>query len=246
MEYEPKYTVVLRGQEFVLTKSQIEFDSPNYFTACFLGDFQEAQTKRLELSRNPDLFKLIVEYLCGYEILPLDDKSVPSSMPLEAGLRNLRADALFYQLKGLVKSCDNMAQSHGRSIPSNKLFMAIGYTVGFPIMTDDDPSKIMLDRLHLLKYAMTPEKSWTTIVTPGKLARMGELQLPEAFIDFEGLQIVSGIEILAREVVGDYYQKGWKLIGWRFQPTDIHPGGHKTEVLIVLEDMRCNCKQSFQ
>ncbi|KDN33445.1 hypothetical protein RSAG8_13466, partial [Rhizoctonia solani AG-8 WAC10335] len=111
MEYEPKYTVVLRGQEFVLTKSQIEFDSPNYFTACFLGDFREAQTKRLVLTRNLELFQLVVEHLCGYEILPLDDKTIPSHMPPDAVLRNLRADALFYQLDGLVKSCDEIIKS---------------------------------------------------------------------------------------------------------------------------------------
>jgi hypothetical protein len=106
MEYDPKYTVVVMDKKFVLTKSQIEFDGPNYFTACFLGDFCEAQTRHIELSRNPDLFQIIVNYLCGYSVLPLDENYTPSSMAPATALVNLRADAAFYQLDGLIQACD--------------------------------------------------------------------------------------------------------------------------------------------
>ncbi|KAH7332673.1 hypothetical protein B0J17DRAFT_619794 [Rhizoctonia solani] len=239
MENEPKYTVILRGQEFVLTKSQIEFDSPNYFTAYFLKDSKETQAQRLELFRSPDLFKLIIEYLCGYKIFPLNEKSIPSCMPLESGLQNLRVDAVFYQLDGLVKSCDKNIQSRGSSTSSDKSFMAIGHTTAYPIMSDTDLSRIILDRLHLVKTEMTPGNTWTTIVTAEKFDKMGQLQSPEQYVDFDDLQLVAGIESLARKGVGDYYQRGWKLIGWRFRPTAPRPEGSRgTEILIVLEDTR--------
>jgi hypothetical protein len=106
MENDPKYTVVVLGEKFVLTKSQIEYDSPNYFTACFLGDFREAQTRQIELSRDPSLFTIIVKYLCGYSILPLNEKQIPPDMSPTSALVNLRADAAFYQLDGLIQACD--------------------------------------------------------------------------------------------------------------------------------------------
>lgn len=101
-----KYKVTLRGEQFLLTESQIEFDAPNYFTMCFLGDFHEAQTRHLELSRDPDLFRIITDYLCGYKVLPLSDRVIPLRMSPALALANLRADASFYLLDGLVKECD--------------------------------------------------------------------------------------------------------------------------------------------
>ncbi|KAF8592808.1 hypothetical protein BDV93DRAFT_567380, partial [Ceratobasidium sp. AG-I] len=68
---EEIFTVVVRDQRFVLSRSQIDFDAPNYFTMCFLGDFTESQLRQVELSRDPHLFKIIVDYLCGYTVLPI-------------------------------------------------------------------------------------------------------------------------------------------------------------------------------
>ncbi|EUC56893.1 BTB domain protein, putative [Rhizoctonia solani AG-3 Rhs1AP] len=156
MEYEPKYTVVLRGQEFVLSKSQIEFDSPNCFTACFLGDFRKAETKRLELSRNPDLFRLILEHLCGYEILPLDDNVIPSHMLIDSVLRNLQADALFYQLDGLIKSCNEVIAPRGVPGLPSRSFMVIGYTTSARILSNTGPNSNYNITVRMLK----PEERW--------------------------------------------------------------------------------------
>jgi len=96
-----QFTVVLRGESFTLYRDQIDFDAPNYFTALFTSDFVEAQSRRVELSRSPELFRLIVNYLSGYEILPLD---VPPSLGMsqEAALRSLLVDAVFYGLDNLA------------------------------------------------------------------------------------------------------------------------------------------------
>ncbi|KZV84405.1 hypothetical protein EXIGLDRAFT_290379 [Exidia glandulosa HHB12029] len=98
-----QYTVVLRGETFTLYRDQIEFDSPNYFTALFLGDFRESRTQRVALSRSPDLFRVIVEYMSGYTVLPLAPAMVPSTMTPETALANLLNDAEYYQLSGLVR-----------------------------------------------------------------------------------------------------------------------------------------------
>ncbi|KAG8687846.1 hypothetical protein FRC09_013249 [Ceratobasidium sp. 395] len=105
-----KYTVEMRGEKFLLTRDQVEFDSPNYFTSCFLGEFTEAQTRTLTLSRDPELFKIILDYLSGYDVLPLHELMIPKRMNFNAALRNLLADAQFYQLDGLVDQIDQKNQ----------------------------------------------------------------------------------------------------------------------------------------
>jgi hypothetical protein len=93
------YTITLRDTSFQLDRSQLEFDSPNYFTACFLGSFSESAERETRLSRNPALFSLIVNYLSGCTIFPL--REVDGMAP-EGVLENLLCDALFYGLEDLV------------------------------------------------------------------------------------------------------------------------------------------------
>ena len=96
-----QYTIILRGQRFTLTRDQIEADSPNYFTNCFLGEYRESQTREIRLGRHPVLFTLIVDHLSGYKILPLDDSVVIPGMSKERLMENLLADASFYSLDSL-------------------------------------------------------------------------------------------------------------------------------------------------
>ncbi|BGP16530.1 hypothetical protein JCM10213v2_004532 [Rhodosporidiobolus nylandii] len=87
----PTYTVYAREAPFTLTSSQVSTDSPNYFTAAFLdSDFSEASSRVLRTDRSPQLFALIVEHLSRYEVLPLAEQSVPSTMSVEAARENLR------------------------------------------------------------------------------------------------------------------------------------------------------------
>ncbi|TBU28409.1 hypothetical protein BD311DRAFT_758591 [Dichomitus squalens] len=95
------YTVIVRGETFELYHDQITFDSPNYFTTCFLSGFAEAKDRTLRLSRHPTLFAIIVEYLSGYPILPLSSQAVPPNMDVANAHRCLLADAQYYGLQRL-------------------------------------------------------------------------------------------------------------------------------------------------
>ncbi|KAG9076502.1 hypothetical protein FS749_011731 [Ceratobasidium sp. UAMH 11750] len=97
------YTIIMRGQTFTLTRDQVEFDSPNYFTSCFLGEFTESRTRTLTISRDPELFKIILDYLSGYEVLPLHTSVIPSRMSPDLALRNLLVDARFYLLDRFIR-----------------------------------------------------------------------------------------------------------------------------------------------
>lgn len=135
MSLNNKYTVIIRDSVFKLSKSQIEFDSPNFFTACFLSDFQEAQTRTVEVMRDPDLFRIIVNYLCGYTVLPLTGTAVPTTMTPASALVNLRLDAEYYQLNGLVRACDEHMAT--QSAAPDKYRVLAGCTNMQPNVTGD-------------------------------------------------------------------------------------------------------------
>jgi hypothetical protein len=103
------FTITLRGTSFHLTKDQLEFDSPNYFTSYFFGGFKESEDGSRELvlnNRHPKLFELIYEHLSGYEIFPVADGFIPS-MTTETVLKNLRLDAQFYGLTLLLAAVED-------------------------------------------------------------------------------------------------------------------------------------------
>ena len=99
-----EYQIIVRGETFILDKHQILFDSPNYFSSYFLGDFKEATEgqHQLILRRDPFLFKLVEAYLSGYPVLPLP-ASLPAHLSPETAVQSLLCDAQFYGLDGLIK-----------------------------------------------------------------------------------------------------------------------------------------------
>ncbi|KAG8741379.1 hypothetical protein FRC10_002944 [Ceratobasidium sp. 414] len=127
------YTVIMRGEIFTLTRDQVEFDSPNYFTSCFLGEFAESQTRTVTLSRDPDLFRVIVDYLTGYKVLPLHASALPKRMGMDAALFNLLADAQFYLLDGLVS---RLKASKQETVPTFSQHLPSHVIISKACMTD--------------------------------------------------------------------------------------------------------------
>ncbi|CAE7210441.1 unnamed protein product [Rhizoctonia solani] len=95
-----EYTIVVGDKAFRLSKAQIEYDAPNFFTSHFLASDQSG-TRQLEIPRDPYLFGIIMRYLNGYHVLPLHPTLVPPHCTSETALADLRADARFYRLNGL-------------------------------------------------------------------------------------------------------------------------------------------------
>ncbi|KAG8687214.1 hypothetical protein FRC08_012104 [Ceratobasidium sp. 394] len=137
------YTVIMRGEKITLTRDQVDFDSPNYFTSCFLGEFTESQTRTVTLSRDPDLFRIIIDYLSGYKVLPLHESALPRRMGMDAALFNLLVDAQFYLLDGLITQIKTIEQEIV-STPSSRL-----------------PSHVILSKLCVEK---PPSSHWSTPV----------------------------------------------------------------------------------
>lgn len=98
------FTIWCRETPFRLTRSQIETDSPNYFTTAFLdGGFNEQTTRTIKLGKHPQLFALILEHLSGYTVLPLQPSVLPRYMSVEAAKENLWRDAQYFGLDSLCK-----------------------------------------------------------------------------------------------------------------------------------------------
>jgi len=135
-----EYVIIVRGERFVLARDQILFDSPNYFTSLFDGPFKESSEGKREavLYRDPFLFRLIESYLSGYQILPLPTVGPPQYMSREAMVKNLFADAQFYQLDGLIKLLDP--------------FVNTKYSV-FQVFTESHDSSSLLDSVLAITYA---------------------------------------------------------------------------------------------
>jgi hypothetical protein len=98
----PVLLVKVRGHEFHLSRSQIQSDAPNIFTT----HLERAQAggeppSPLFLDRDPDIFALIVQYLSGYDILPIPASAIPRTFTLESAKRALVRDAELLCLSGL-------------------------------------------------------------------------------------------------------------------------------------------------
>ncbi|KAG8790789.1 hypothetical protein FRC12_011014 [Ceratobasidium sp. 428] len=162
------YTVIIHGGPFVLTRDQIEFDSPNYFTSCFLGEFTEARTRTLTLSRDPELFRIILDHLSGYEVLPLHQSVIPKRMSPEVALRNLLVDAQFYLLDGLVRAIRQIGSSAQSSSPFLAASPPLSYVVvtaqnfnrwGLPMPISEDTAKSMREKHGLSRCSRITDRS---------------------------------------------------------------------------------------
>ncbi|CAE6456201.1 unnamed protein product [Rhizoctonia solani] len=235
MEFSPKYTVSLSGKDFRLDQSQVEFDSPNYFTACFLGDFHEAQTRRIELSRDPDIFHLIASYLSGYSVLPLTDKKIPATMSPASTLYNLRADARFYQLQGLVKECDRFMNHTGiKNIKDNRFLV-----IGAKAYHNNDEMDSMEDYDYDPIRRIPTRANWRTYVTEEKLNQepLNQLTTPQSAHGSRGLKMKSVVEGFVRSSIKDYRPLHWKLVGW-WSKEQNERVNTVSELLVVVEDLK--------
>ncbi|KAF8601050.1 hypothetical protein BDV93DRAFT_546022 [Ceratobasidium sp. AG-I] len=237
------FKVIVRDTTFKLSQSQIEFDSPNFFTACFLGDFQESQTRTLEISRDPDLFRIVLNYLCGYTILPLSEAAIPMTMTLGTALINLRVDAEYYQLNGLIQACTTAMMSIvvNRSSVSDKYRVLAGRTRIRPHV----PGASNLSRFpdfHLLNSEKEPTDSshlirtfedFTDTRVPEENIRgpLASLTTPDSCIGFDSIRELSAIESVIAKIMGQYDKTKWRLMGWNVRRSS------NSELLIVLESI---------
>ncbi|KAB5588513.1 hypothetical protein CTheo_8045 [Ceratobasidium theobromae] len=228
MEHEPEYIITVRGEEFLLTKSQIEFDSPNYFTACFFGDFREAQSRRLKLSRDPDLFRIITNYLCGYKVIPLCQSFTPKLMATATTLINLRADAAFYQLDGLIKECDAHIRPERNTITDSNRYLLLG----------SQYKHAQIEDIEVQITAALNRSVWRTYVSEERLNQepLTKMEKPELHTGYMGLRTIAAIERFVTSQIARYDHRSWRLVGWNI--TQEHTTCDvNSKLMVVVEDL---------
>ncbi|CAE6358190.1 unnamed protein product [Rhizoctonia solani] len=233
-----RYIIALRGTEFPLHVSQIEFDGPNYFTSYFLTNSKQ---RRIDLYRDPGLFRIIVSYLSGYNVLPLDEGSIPPTMSPKTVLQNLRADAIFYQLDGLVRVCDEfIEQQRVKQTPQNQyLILGNVYRCHFSVEFDE------------LQTNTAPASTWRLHANQEILSKVpfDDMITAESMLNegIDGLQAIAKVEGFATHTLGEFDSRRWKLVGWHIDESrfggddenfdwDLHDIDYR--LLIVLEDLR--------
>ncbi|CAE6513434.1 unnamed protein product [Rhizoctonia solani] len=208
MPLEEMYQVVVEGEVFRLTRSQIEFDSPNYFTTSLLGDFRESDTRRLDIPRHPGLFKIIMRYLSGYEVLPLSYSLIPKDMSSQAALANLRVDADFYQLDGLILAIDALDVPCVATMKLGERYLAFLGTYN-PIHHPEYPAKV-------ISGVISTEWSVTSL-PPGRQLNppFNNLKSPESATTFDELHVLAAVQGVLKGKLGERYRNHWRLVGYK-------------------------------
>ncbi|GAA5903555.1 hypothetical protein JCM6882_002983 [Rhodosporidiobolus microsporus] len=120
----PFHTLVLRGERFVLSETQLRTDSPNWFTGHFLSnDYPDV----VYADRKPDILrKVVLEHLSGYEVFPVKGFIGLSE---EEAARAVLAEAEYFKLKKLVAKAKEVVHEARRTLhwpfkggPPNEFF----------------------------------------------------------------------------------------------------------------------------
>ncbi|GAA5933581.1 hypothetical protein JCM10213_008539 [Rhodosporidiobolus nylandii] len=105
----PAHTLVLRGERFLLSDTQLRSDSPNWITGRFLA---KDRPPTFYADRKPELFRAVVlEHLSGYDVFPLKPLE---GMNEEETAKAVLAEAEYFSLKRLAEKA-RAALSAGRS-----------------------------------------------------------------------------------------------------------------------------------
>ena len=120
------FAVIVSGERFTFTRSQLESDPDNFFTIYFFGSFSEASQKKheIEIEMEPALFKLIQAHLRGYNIIPIPNGYI-SYMSDELVLGNLLKEAEYYALGGLVRKIKEFQTKKPQASPMNRYMLIV-------------------------------------------------------------------------------------------------------------------------
>jgi hypothetical protein len=95
--------ISIRGIEFCLNWNQVVFERYSMYHGIVDGHNQSGlPTPILKLSRNPEVFKLVVDHLSDLAVFPITSSVAESAgLPLDVLVRYLIDDAIFYRLPRL-------------------------------------------------------------------------------------------------------------------------------------------------
>lgn len=202
------YTVIVRDKAFNLSHSQVERDSPNFFTSSFFDASGQRLTQAIEVSRDPSIFELVLRYLNGYQAVPIPYGLVPPYSTPGTALADLRADAEFYQLDRLRNQCLSQTAENKRT--SARYAVITGYFHTLP--EDFAPSEEFSQFMPRFSMKLLSKKQY-------KVSSSGMLSLSVATpFQLSRFSVVANwSERIARAVIQRDANSvdRWELLGWK-------------------------------
>jgi hypothetical protein len=97
------------------------------FSRLFLSNtatFYESHSRQITITdKSPELFTIILDYLRGYTIFPLNESSIPPKwLPLHKTYDNLRRDASYYGLLRLENECNTWLKKQLNPLDKQAVF----------------------------------------------------------------------------------------------------------------------------
>ncbi|KAJ1300418.1 hypothetical protein OPQ81_005238 [Rhizoctonia solani] len=117
-------------------------------------------------------------------------------MTPEAAVLNLRADAEFYQLDGLVQACEAFINpKEGQASPKNRYLI-----LGSKWFVDDDEYR------EDLLGTVPPKSDWATYATKERLKQppLNDMKTPMSVSGFEGLRVTAVMERVGASSISGY------------------------------------------
>jgi hypothetical protein len=242
---DDKYTVIVSDQRFVLTKAQIQVDSPNYFTKRFFGNTPEAHSRTLELTRDPDLFRLVVDYLSYYWVIPLNTPSIPPRSAYRT-LNDLNGDAIFYELDKLKAACSSLLpaakalnETCKKDAENEKFVVLTG--VSRLDRNNSGPGARILCTFHSADAELDLGQAFAQALGTYAITNVGQdklshsdfsnLSTPESCQGFTGIRELGMVQTVATKVLKARRIDDWRLVGWK-SSTD---GSSEYHIVIVVE-----------
>ncbi|CUA75333.1 Serine/threonine-protein kinase TOR [Rhizoctonia solani] len=212
-----KLQATIQDVDFVLSEHQIKFDAPNYFTDFYFGDWTDSPPEERHLQlywRDPKLFSIIITYLNGYSVFPLDEGVIPGHLSVRQTLLNLRVDVRFYRLGGLVHACDEQIERIGIDEVLKKRYLVIAARYTFA--SSEDEEYAYEDNLAEAIFQQTSNYAWKTYITEDHLAQppFDKMDTLESGKGFEGLRSAGAAERFMARSLDGYDPRRYRIVGW--------------------------------
>ncbi|KAG8713163.1 hypothetical protein FRC11_013064 [Ceratobasidium sp. 423] len=146
-------------------------------------------------------------------------------MSPEAALLNLRADAEFYQLDGLVQACEAFINpKEGQTSPKNRYLI-----LGSKWFVDDDEYRGKYDFRSIGSDNLAYSYSL-------KQPPLNDMKTPMSVSGFEGLRVTAVMERVGARSISGYDPRRYRLFGWSMiaEHTEIQI---QCTSLVVFEDL---------
>ncbi|QRV97061.1 hypothetical protein RhiJN_25080 [Ceratobasidium sp. AG-Ba] len=217
-----EFTVLVSEKLFKITRKQIHFDAPNYFTKRVLTNPPTVGSRIMELSRDAEMFQFILDYPSGYSAISTD-RLVISCLPASRSIQDLLVDATFYELDKLKAICTRLLEHpivELENQPLPKRYLLLHGSCNVPAASFADA---LFKGQHTLTTRFIPRDAlfhpdFQNLTGMGRCTSSG----PKGYRE---LSLLAKVVLTHLQSAG--FQQRWSLIGWKRV--------HGNELMVIVD-----------